>query len=81
MESVPGQVGTLTLDSTLTTNTMIAFYWDALTGTAKGGSGVAITNYEIYWLQSSTWTYLDDTTTTTYSTSGLTSGVTYEFKV
>jgi hypothetical protein len=58
--------------------------WTALTGSARGGAGVAITNYEVYWNQGATlntWESLANTTTLSATKTGLTGGQTYQFKV
>ena len=36
-------------DASTTTNTLISLHWNALTGTAAGGSNVPITSYVIEW--------------------------------
>lgn len=67
-----------------TTNTQTKVTWTALTGSARGGKNVVITNYEVFWddaTDGATWTSLTTTTDLFYLKTGLTGGVTYKFKV
>jgi hypothetical protein len=53
-----------------------------LTGSARGGKDVAITQYEVYWDQAADdWVSLANTTSLFTIKEGLTGGTTYKFKV
>lgn len=79
IEQEPDSMGTLSFDMTTSTNSQIVLTWSALTGTAKGGSGVSIDNYEVDWYTASTWTPLATvaSSTFTYTHTGLTGGTSY----
>jgi hypothetical protein len=66
-------------------NTQISVSWTALTTSAEqGGLTNSITNYELYFYDSGSSTWLLETTqlTTSYTkSSGITGGQTYRFKI
>jgi hypothetical protein len=66
-------------------NTIINLSWTAVTTSAEqGGLANAITNYELYFYDtvSSTWVLETTQLTTTYTkSSGITGGQTYRFKI
>jgi len=65
-----------------TYNTVTKVVWTALTGSSRGGKDVAITQYEVYWDQSTgDWVSLANTTSLFTIKNGLTGGTTYKFKV
>lgn len=85
VETEPTNLSVVTIDVPSTFNDRTRVVWTALTGSARGGKNVAITNYEVYWDQGTgTWVSLANTTspdTLTYLKEGLTGGNTYKFKV
>jgi len=84
IETEPTNLSVVTIDVPSTTNTQTKVVWTALTGSARGGKNVAITNYEVFWdaaTNGATWTALTLTTDLFYLKTGLTGGVTYQFKV
>jgi len=83
IETLPLTMDAPSYDSTATSNTQIKLTWNALTGTATGGSGVSITNYVVEWDQGTgTWASLAPvlSPTTFLLVTGLTGGTTYSFK-
>jgi hypothetical protein len=75
-----------TFDKLTSSNTDIVISWTALTTSAqKGGSGVSITFYELYYFDSSlatpAWVLETSTAGLTATKSSLTGGQTYRFKV
>lgn len=88
IETPPLLMDPITFDASATTNTAIKLTWNALTGTATGGSSVAITNYVIEWNQGSitnTWQTLtmvaSPLTFYLLDTPALTGGLNYDFKI
>jgi hypothetical protein len=72
----------VSIDVPSTSNTQTKVTWTPLTGSARGGKGVAVTSYEVFWDQSSgDWVSLTQTTDLFALKTGLTGGVTYRFKV
>lgn len=49
IETLPLVMDPLSFDASATSNTAIKLTWNALTGTATGGSSVAIDKYQIEW--------------------------------
>jgi hypothetical protein len=84
IETEPTNLSVVTIDVPSTYNDVTKVVWTALTGSARGGIGVAITNYEVYWDQATnggTWVSLANTTSLFSVKNGLTGGTTYRFKV
>jgi len=82
VETEPTNLSVVSIDVPSTYNTVTKVVWTALTGSARGGSGVAITNYEVYWDQSTgDWQTLANTTSLSTIKTGLSGGTTYKFKV
>ena len=62
IETVPTNLMVVTIDVPSTSNTQTKVTWTALTGSARGGTAVAITSYEVYWDQSTgVWVALTST--------------------
>lgn len=82
VETEPTNLSVVTIDVPSTYNDRTKVVWTALTGSARGGKDVAITQYEVYWDQS-TGNYVSLANTSSLSTdvTGLTGGTTYKFKV
>ena len=82
IETEPTNLSVVTIDVPSTYNDRTKVVWTALTGSARGGSNVAITQYEVYWDQASdNWVSLANTTSLFTLKEGLTGGTTYKFKV
>ena len=82
IETEPTNLSVVTIDVPSTYNDRTKVVWTALTGSARGGSNVAITQYEVYWDQASdNWVSLANTTSLFTLKDGLTGGTTYKFKV
>lgn len=82
IETEPTNLSVVSIDVSATTNTATRVTWTALTGSSRGGLDVAILDYEVYWDQSTNdWVSLQTTTDLFAVKSGLTGGVTYQFKV
>jgi hypothetical protein len=84
VETEPTNLSVVTIDVPSTYNDVTKVVWTALTGSARGGVGVAITNYEVYWDEATngaTWVSLANTTSLFSVKTGLTGGTTYKFKV
>ena len=74
----------VTIDVLTTSNVATTVVWTALTGSARGGVGVAITDYEVYWNQgpiTNTWVHLASTTSLSTYVTGLVGGTTYGFEL
>jgi hypothetical protein len=52
VETEPTNLSVVSIDVPSTYNTVTKVVWTALTGSARGGKDVAITQYEVYWDQS-----------------------------
>lgn len=82
IETEPTNLSTVSIDVPSTSNTATKVVWTALTGSARGGWDVAITQYEVYWDQASnTWASLANTTALESVKTGLVGGTIYQFKV
>ena len=82
IETEPTNLSVVTIDVPSTYNDRTQVVWTALTGSARGGSNVAITHYEVYWDQAAdNWVSLANTTSLFTLKDGLTGGTTYKFKV
>lgn len=82
VETEPTNLSVVTIDVPSTSNTATMVTWTALTGSSRGGVNVGITQYEVYWDQSTgVWVSLATTTSLSTVKTGLTGGVTYQFKV
>ena len=87
IETEPTNLSVVSIDVPSTTNTATKVVWTALTGSARGGWDVAITQYEVYWDEAKTptvWVSLANitgATTLERLVTGLTGGTTYQFKV
>ena len=87
IETEPTNLSQVSIDVPSTSNTATKVVWTALTGSARGGRGVAITQYEVYWDEAKTptvWVSLANitgATTLERLVTGLTGGTTYQFKV
>ena len=73
----------LTSDLLLSSSSHLYLYWTAATSSlAKGGMNIPITQYEIQWDQGTgTWTQLVITQNTYYNLTGLSDGLSYNFKI
>ena len=85
IETEPTNLSVVSIDVPSTSNTETKVVWTALTGSARGGWNVAITQYEVYWDQAtgldSGWVSLANTTSLETVKSGLVGGTVYQFKV
>jgi hypothetical protein len=82
IETEPTNLSVVSIDVPSTFNVRTQVVWTALTGSARGGKDVAITQYEVYWDQASdNWVSLANTTSLFTLKDGLTGGTTYKFKV
>jgi predicted phage tail protein len=85
IETEPTNLSVVSIDVPSTSNTETKVVWTALTGSARGGWNVAITQYEVYWDQAtgleSGWVSLANTTALETVKSGLVGGTVYQFKV
>jgi hypothetical protein len=82
IETEPTNLSVVSIDVPSTSNTATTVTWTALTGSSRGGAAVVITQYEVYWDQStSVWISLSTTSSLNTVKTGLTGGVTYAFKV
>jgi len=82
IETEPTNLSVVSIDVPSTSNTATKVVWTALTGSARGGWDVAITQYEVYWDQASnTWESLANTTALETVKTGLVGGTIYQFKV
>ena len=82
IETEPTNLSVVSIDVPSTSNTATKVVWTALTGSARGGWDVAITQYEVYWDQASnTWVSLANTTSLETVKTGLVGGTIYQFKV
>jgi hypothetical protein len=52
IETEPTNLSVVTINAAATSNTATEVDWTALTGSSTGGQNVLITNYEVYWDQS-----------------------------
>lgn len=63
VETEPTNLSVVTINAAATSNTGTEVDWTALTGSSTGGQNVLITNYEVYWDQSTgVWVSLANTT-------------------
>lgn len=82
IETEPTNLSVVSIDVPSTSNTATKVVWTALTGSARGGWDVAITQYEVYWDQAiATWVSLANTTALETVKAGLVGGTVYQFKV
>ena len=82
IETEPTNLSVVSIDVPSTYNNVPQVVWTALTGSSRGGKDVAITQYEVYWDQSTdNWVTLANTTDLFAVKTGLTGGVTYKFKM
>jgi hypothetical protein len=82
IETEPTNLSVVSIDVPSTYNDRTKAVWTALTGSARGGRDVAITQYEVYWDQAAdTWVSLANTTSLFTIKEGLIGGTTYKFKV
>jgi hypothetical protein len=82
IETEPTNLLVASIDVPSTSNTATKVTWTALTGSARGGWDVAITDYEVYWDQSTgTWVSLANTTALETVKTELVGGTVYSFKV
>jgi len=82
IETEPTNLSVVSIDVPSTSNTATKVVWTALTGSARGGWGVAITQYEVYWDQASnTWASLANTSALEMVKDTLQGGTIYQFKV
>jgi hypothetical protein len=82
VETEPTNLSVVSIDVPSTFNTVTKVVWTALTGSARGGKDVSITQYEVYWDQSTgDWVTLANTTSLFTTKTGLTGGTTYKFKI
>jgi len=82
IETEPTNLMVVSIDVPSTTNTQTQVDYTALTGSSRGGKDVAITQYEVFWDQSTdNWVSLANTTSLFTLKTGLSGGVTYSFKV
>jgi hypothetical protein len=82
IETEPTNLSVVSIDVPSTSNTATKVVWTALTGSARGGWDVAITQYEVYWDQASnTWASLANTSALEMVKDTLQGGTIYQFKV
>ena len=82
VETEPTNLSVVSINIPATSNVATEVDWTALTGSARGGMNVLITDYEVYWDQSTgVWVSLANTTSLSTTVTGLTGGVTYAFEV
>lgn len=82
IETEPTNLSVVTIDVPSTYNNRTKVVWTALTGSARGGKDVVITNYEVYWDKSTgDWVSLANTTSLATMVTNLIGGTTYKFKV
>jgi hypothetical protein len=82
IETEPTNLSVVSIDVPSTYNNQTKVVWTALTRSARGGKDVLITQYEVYWDQSTgDWVSLANTSSLFTLKEGLTGGVTYKFKV
>jgi hypothetical protein len=82
IETEPTNLSVVSINVPSTSNTETKVVWTALTGSARGGWDVAITQYEVYWDQATgSWVSLANTTALETVKSGLVGGTVYQFKV
>ena len=84
IETEPTNLSVVSIDVPSTSNTATKVVWTALTGSARGGWDVAITQYEVYWDEAKTptvWVSLANTTALETVKTGLAGGTIYQFKV
>jgi len=84
IEGAPAQMAPPELDISASTLTQAVLTWPAATGAAAGGSSVVISNYVLEWdggAGDGTWTTLLTTTSTGATSTGLTGGVAYQYRV
>jgi hypothetical protein len=82
IETEPTNLSVASIDVPSTSNTATKVTWTALTGSARGGWDVAITQYEVYWDQATgAWVSLANTTALETVKDGLVGGTVYSFKV
>ena len=63
VETEPTNLSVVSIDVPSTSNTATQVTWTALTGSSRGGVDVLITQYEVYWDQSTgVWASLANTT-------------------
>lgn len=82
IETEPTNLSVVSIDVPSTSNTATKVVWTALTGSARGGWDVAITQYEVYWDQATNnWVSLANTSALETVKTGLVGGTVYQFKV
>lgn len=82
IETVPTQMGAPVFVLASSSESAIALSWTAATGTNAGGASVSITDYVLEWdAGSGTWATHLTTSTTTATSSGLTGGESYAYRV
>ncbi|CDW74138.1 pa14 multi-domain protein [Stylonychia lemnae] len=85
VETPPAQMGAISKDDGLSSSTVLYLTWNALTSNSdKGGSGVSIVNYDLWWDQGSlinTWVQLALTTNSYYQVNDLEPATTYQYYI
>jgi hypothetical protein len=82
IETAPTQMATPAFVLASSSASAIALSWTAATGTAAGGSNLAITDYALEWdAGSGAWATHLITSSTTATSTGLTGGNTYAYRV
>ena len=83
IETEPVQMAPPVFDAATSTTTSAVLTWTALSGNDAGGAGVPISNYVVEWLPPSAtvWATVATTSSTTATISGLSGGLTYQFRV
>lgn len=85
IETLPLMMDPISFDPSASSNTQIKLTWNAVTGTATGGSSVSIDNYIIEWDEGSgsSWQTLPTVPSPqTWSlVSSLTGGTPYKFRI
>ena len=80
IETEPTNLSVVSIDIPSTYNNRTKVVWTALQRSARGGKDVAITQYEVYWDQSTgVWVSLANTSSLFTIKTDLTGGVTYKF--
>jgi hypothetical protein len=82
VEDVPGQLAMPTFDAAASTTSQVALSWAAATGVAAGGSSLSVTNYVLEWdAGSGSWGTHLTTTSTSATSTGLSGGTLYQYRV
>ena len=83
VEDLPVKLAAPVFAHASSTKSTIVLTWSALTGDSAGGGAVSITNYVVEWLPpgASSWATHVTTTALTATSTGLSGGQTYQYRV